>query len=77
MAAMYVDDTTDAIERLNLWETEISTNVLSLDPIAFERKNHSVGLYFVVPSQLAVDLLNESGREPVQQKQTPAWKEMN
>lgn len=80
IGAVYVEDIARAFEQLNLVESETGTNVLLLDPfdpIAFEGKTSRDGLYCVAPSQLTVDLLTGSGREPAQGEHMLEWMDLN
>lgn len=78
LAAIYVTDAIQAIERLDLRETDAGANVVLLepfDPVVFDRTVERDGLRCVAPSQLAVDLLTGPGREPSQGEQMLEWME--
>ena len=80
LAAVYVTDAIQAIDRLDLRETEAGANVVllePLDPVVFDRTVERNGLRCVAPSQLAVDLLTGPGREPSQGEQMLKWMEKN
>ena len=80
LAAIYVTDPIEAIERLALRETDAGANVVLLepfDPVVFDRTVERDGLRCVAPSQLAVDLLTGPGREPSQGEQMLKWMEKN
>ena len=80
LAAIYVTDAIEAIERLDLRETDAGANVVLLepfDPVVFDRTVERDGLCCVAPSQLAVDLLTGPGREPSQGEQMLKWMEEN
>ena len=80
LAAIYVMDAIQAIDRLDLRETEAGANVVllePLDPVVFDRAVDRDGLRCVAPSQLAVDLLTGPGREPSQGEQMLQWMEKN
>ena len=80
LATIYVTDPNQAIDRLELRETEAGANVVllePLDPVVFDRTVERDGLRCVAPSQLAVDLLTGPGREPSQGEEMLAWMEMN
>ena len=80
LATFYVTDPIQAIERLDLRETEAGTNVVllePLDPVVFDRTVERDGLRCVAPSQLAVDLLTGPGREPSQGEEMLSWMERN
>ena len=75
-ASLYVADVVDAMQLLDLVETDIGANVLLLeppDPVAFERTVVRDGVRCVAPSQLAADLLTGVGREPSQGEQLLKW----
>ena len=80
LAAIYVTDAMQAVDRLALRETEAGANVVllePLDPVVFDRTVERNGLRCVAPSQLAVDLLTGPGREPSQGEQMLKWMEKN
>ena len=80
LAAIYVTDPSQAIDGLDLRETEAGANVVllePLDPVVFDRTVERDGLRCVAPSQLAVDLLTGPGREPAQGEEMLAWMARN
>ena len=80
LAAIYVTDSSQAIDGLHLRETEAGANVVllePLDPVVFDRTVERDGLRCVAPSQLAADLLTGPGREPAQGEEMLAWMERN
>ena len=80
LATIYVSDPTQAIDRLDLRETEAGANVVllePLDPVVFDRTVARGDLRCVAPGQLAVDLLTGPGREPSQGEEMLAWMEKN
>ena len=80
LAGLYVTDAIQAIDRLDLRETDAGANVVllePLDPVAFDRTVERDGLRCVAPSQLVVDLLTGPGREPSQGEQMLKWMEEN
>ena len=80
LAAIYVTDAIETIERLDLRETKTGSNVVLLepfDPVVFDRTVERDGVRCVAPSQLAVDLLTGPGREPSQGEQMLKWMEKN
>ena len=80
LAAIYVTDPSQAIDGLDLRETEAGANVVllePLDPVVFDRTVERDGLRCVAPSQLAVDLLTGPGREPSQGEEMLAWMARN
>ncbi len=80
LAAIYVTDAIQAIDRLDLRETDAGANAVllePLDPVVFDRTVERDGLRLVAPSQLAVDLLTGPGREPSQGEQMLKWMEKN
>ena len=80
LATIYVTDSSQAIDRLELRETEAGANVVllePLDPVVFDRTAEHDGLRCVAPGQLAVDLLTGPGREPLQGEEMLSWMERN
>lgn len=80
LAAVYVRDAGESIDCLDLRGAEVGANVVFLEPfdaVVFERTLDRDGLRCVAPSQLAVDLLTGSGREPSQGEQMLQWMEQN
>ena len=80
LATIYVTDSSQASDNLDLRETEAGANVAllePLDPVVFDRTVERDGLRCVAPSQLAVDLLTGPGREPSQGDEMLSWMEKN
>ena len=80
LATIYVTDPSQAIDRLELRETEAGANVVllePLDPVVFDRTVERDGLRCVAPGQLAADLLTGPGREPSQGEEMLSWMERN
>ena len=80
LAAIYVTDSIEFIQQLDLRETEAGANVVilePLDPVVFDRAVDRDGLRCVAPSQLAADLLTGPGREPSQGEHVLTWMEKN
>ena len=80
LATIYVTDPSQAIDRLDLRETEAGANIVllePLDPVVFDRTVERDGLRCVAPGQLAVDLLTGPGREPSQGEEMLAWMARN
>ncbi len=79
-ATLYVDDATEAADRLGFRETEAGANVVLLepfDPVVFERATTRDGLRCVAAGQLAADLLTGPGREPSQGEEMLDWMKKN
>ena len=79
-AAIYVEDIARAAERLRLRPAEAGANVALVepyDPVVFDRATVRDGLQIVAPTQLAVDLLTGSGREPSEGSELLAWMTKN
>lgn len=80
LATIYVTDPSQAIDLLDLRETEAGGNVVllePLDPVVFDRTVERDGLRCAAPGQLAVDLLTGPGREPSQGEEMLSWMERN
>jgi len=80
LATIYVTDSSQAIDNLDLRETAAGANVAllePLDPVVFDRTVERDGLRCVAPSQLAVELLTGPGREPSQGDAMLSWMEKN
>ncbi len=78
LAAIYVTDAIEAIERLDLQETDAGANAVllePLDPVVFDRTIERDGVRSVAPSHIAVDLLTGPGREPSQGERMLTWME--
>lgn len=79
-AALYVDDTERAADRLRLRPADAGANVVlaePFDPVVFERATARDGVRVVAASQLAVDLLTGPGREPSEGNELLAWMRSN
>lgn len=79
-AALYVDDIDKAAKKLNLRAADNGSNVWLMEPSSpavFERTLQREGTVCVAPSQLAVDLLTGSGREPSQGEAILEWMQRN
>jgi hypothetical protein len=75
-AALFVEDVSRAAGRLKLQPADAGANVLLVepyDPVVFERTTVRDGLRVVALSQLAVDLLTGTGREPSEGEELLAW----
>jgi hypothetical protein len=75
-AALYVEDSALMAERLGLRPADTGANVIlaePFDPVVFERSTAREGLQVVAASQLAVDLLTGTGREPSEGEELLAW----
>jgi len=80
IAAVYVDDASEAADGLGLRETDAGANVVllePLDPVVFERATTRGGLRCVAASQLAADLLTGPEREPSQGEEMLEWMQEN
>ena len=74
--ALFVDDVSQAAGRLKLQPADAGSNVLLVepyDPVVFERATVRDRLRVVAPSQLAVDLLTRTGREPSEGEEVLTW----
>lgn len=72
----YVPSPEAAAEQLELVPADAGANVLLLEPfdsVAFERTREAGGAKAVALSQLAVDLLTGTGREPAQAEELLNW----
>jgi hypothetical protein len=75
-ATLFVDDVSRAAGRLKLQPADAGANVLLVepyDPVVFERTTVRDRLRVVALSQLAVDLLTGTGREPSEGEELLAW----
>ncbi len=80
LAAVYVEDTTRAAERLGLRATEAGANVLLVepfDPVVFDRAWNRDGVSYCALSQVAADLLSSPGRGPAEATELIRWMEAN
>jgi hypothetical protein len=76
IAALFVEDVSRAAGRLKLQPADAGMNVLLVepyDPVVFERTTVRGGLRVVALSQLAVDLLTGTGREPSEGEELLVW----
>jgi len=77
-AMLYVDSTTDAMDRLGLRPAPTGGNVLLRtpeDPVVYDRAEVMDGLKVVAPSQIALDLLSSPGRGPAEAQALLDWME--
>ena len=75
-AAIYVEDSAAAAERLGLRPADAGANVIlaePFDPVVFDRSTIRDELRVVAASQLAADLLTGPGREPSEGNELLAW----
>jgi hypothetical protein len=75
-AALFVEDVSRAAGRLKLQPADAGANVLLVepyDPVVFERTTVRDRLRVVALSQLAVDLLTGTGREPSEGEELLTW----
>jgi hypothetical protein len=80
LAMVYVDNVPEAVEALDLRETESGANVLLLQPfddVVGARAIERDGLRLVNPSQLAADLLTGPGRGPAEGEELLDWMKEN
>lgn len=80
LAAVYVEDTTQAAERLGLRTTKAGANVLLVepfDPVVFDRAWNRDGVSYCALSQVAADLLSSPGRGPAEATELIRWMEAN
>jgi len=80
LAAVYVEETTRAAERLGLRATEAGANVLLVepfDPVVFDRPWNRDGVSYCALSQVAADLLSSPGRGPAEATELIRWMEAN
>lgn len=80
LAMIYVDNVREAVEALDLRETESGANVMLLQPfdkVVTARWIQRDGLWLVNPSQLAADLLTSPGRGPAEGEELLAWMKDN
>jgi len=78
--ALYVEDVDRVAERLRLRPADAGANVVlaePFDPVVFDRTTVRDGLRVVAASQLAVDLLTGTGREPSEGTEFLAWMRAN
>lgn len=79
-AVLYVQDSVEAASQLGLRETDSGANVLLAEPydsVVFERTQVRDDLVIVSPTQLAVDLLTGSGRDPSAAEELLIWMKRN
>ncbi|MET8250137.1 hypothetical protein [Micromonospora sp. NPDC005197] len=78
LAMLYVDDVTQAAEKLKLRPVDAGANVLLAQgkyDVVFDRRVQDDGLLYVAPSQAAVDLLTGPGRAPAEGQELLDWME--
>ena len=76
LAVAFVDDAAAAAAALGLVESEVGGNVMLLEPkgdFVFERTRVDEGLVYVAPSQVVVDLMTGSGRNPAEADEVLEW----
>ena len=79
-AAIYVEDSARAAERLKLRPADAGANVIlaePFDPVVFQRTTVRDATRVVGPAQLAVDLLTGPGREPSEGNELLSWMRAN
>jgi hypothetical protein len=79
-ATIYVEDIARTVERFRLRAADSGANVVLVEPyhrVVFDRATVRDGLRVVAPTQLAVDLLTGSGREPSEGNELLAWMSNN
>jgi hypothetical protein len=79
-AALYVEDTLQAAERLKVRPADAGANVIladPFDPVVFDRSTIRDRVRLVAPTQLAVDLLTGPGREPSEGEELLTWMRSN
>jgi hypothetical protein len=79
-AAIYVEDSARAAERLKLRPADAGANVIlaePFDPVVFQRTTLRDATRVVAPAQLAVDLLTGPGREPSEGNELLSWMRAN
>jgi hypothetical protein len=80
LAAVYVEDTMQAAERLSLRAAEAGANVILVEPfdsVAFDRTWSRDGVTYCALSQVAADLLSSPGRGPAEATELIRWMEAN
>lgn len=80
LLSCYVANPELAAKELDLRPTDAGVNVLLVEPfdsIVFERTREDRGIRSVALTQLVVDLLTGSGREPAQAEALVSWMEEN
>ncbi|GAA2195638.1 hypothetical protein GCM10009848_64230 [Micromonospora lupini] len=78
LAMLYVDDVTEAAEKLKLRPVDAGANVLLAQgkyDVVFDRLVQDDGLLYAAPSQVAVDLLTGPGRAPAEGQELLDWME--
>lgn len=76
LAVAFVDDAAATAAALGLVESEVGANVMLLEPkgdFVFERTRVDEGLVYVAPSQVVVDLMTGSGRNPAEADAVLEW----
>jgi len=80
LAAVYVENTMRAADRLGLRTAEAGANVLlvePLDPVVFDRTWSRDGVSYCGLSQVTADLLSGPGRGPAEATELIRWMEAN
>lgn len=80
LGAAFVDDAAAVADALGLVPAETGANVMLLEPrgeYVFDRSINDEGVYYVAPSQVVVDLLTGSGRNPSEAEELLEWMRKN
>jgi hypothetical protein len=80
LAALFVEDPSDAAQALGLRPAETGANVVlgrPFDPVVFERGRTVKKVRYASPSQVAADLLTSPGRGPSEAEALLQWMEKN
>lgn len=80
LGVIYVDNATEALDKLQLRRVDTGANIwLAVPPADFvyDRSKQIDGVTYAAPSQTAVDLLNAPGRGPAEGEALLNWMESN
>ncbi|HEY7892716.1 MAG TPA: hypothetical protein VIC05_10965 [Solirubrobacteraceae bacterium] len=80
LAMIYIDDTDDAVDRLDLRPVDSGANVLLAATdydVVFDRTSELAGIRVAAKSQIAVDLLTAPGRGPAEAQPLLDWMSAN
>jgi len=80
LAAVYMNDTGEAVQALALRKADTAANVMLIDPfdsVVFDRTWKGDGVTFAALSQVAGDLLSGPGRGPEEAKELMQWMQAN
>ena len=80
LGVAFVDDATALADALGLVPAEAGANVMLLEPkgeYVFDRRRNDEGVFYVAPSQVVVDLLTGSGRNPSEAEELLDWMRKN